>query len=83
MTLLQIEVGEALFSFTSKQHWVDNARESFERHKLNHRPYIAVDVLGRICAMGFDFVAAERDQSYPVTVYRYRPAAELAKQEKV
>ena len=81
MTTLQIEVGESVFAFTSKAHWINKAQSWCQHHRMNSNNAIALDALGRVCRIGGDFADAERDQSYPITVYRYRPAAELAKQE--
>lgn len=70
MTTLTINIGEPLFSFRSKQDWINKGPEIWRRHRANERNAISIDQKGRIVQMGHHFARAEADGSYPITVYR-------------
>lgn len=79
---LTIEVGDALFEFTSFQNWVNTARRKFERAGVKGYEVICLDTKGRICERGLHFKVARDDGSFPVTVYAIRDAlAEVAATE--
>lgn len=86
---MKIEVGEKLFEFSSKHDWVNNAAYLFEMHGLRGNHTLCIDQQGRICAWGEHFMQAEKDNAYPIEVFKLRKdlrfgmrAAELAKLEE-
>ena len=58
-------VKRQLFSFHSKQDWVNKARHRYANCGVRKDFYITIDALGRVMHMGKCFENA----SYPVTVY--------------
>lgn len=69
---MNIEHGEKLFEFGSKQAWINHAQTIWRRHGVRANDTICVDQLGRICGWGAHFTAAERDNAYPIEVFRLR-----------
>ena len=70
---MNIELGEKLFEFRSKQDWINRARRMWRMHETNPQHTVCVDQLGRICEWGKHFADAERDNAYPIEVFRLRP----------
>ena len=64
--------GDKLFEFKSKQHWISKAQQIWKFHEVRSADTICVDQLGRICNIGKHFMDAERDNSYPIEVFRLR-----------
>lgn len=58
-------VKRELFSFHSKQDWVNKAKNRYANCGVRKDFYITLDALGRVMHMGKCFENA----SYPVTVY--------------
>lgn len=75
MITVRIRVGEKLFEFSSKRDWVNKGPRIWRTHRATNGRAIAIDAQGRICQMGAHFERAERDNAYPVTVYRVDPDA--------
>ena len=71
MTTLTIKLGEPLFSFHSKQQWVNKAQSWYSGLKKDS--YITIDAAGRICTHGKHFMRAEDEDTYPITVYLIEP----------
>lgn len=71
---LNIQLGEVLFAFHSKQQWINKAQGWFSG--LRKDSYIAIDAAGRICTMGKHFSRAEAESTYPITVYLIEPQPE-------
>jgi len=69
---MSIQHGEKLFEFRSKQDWINRANRIWKRHETASSRTICVDQLGRICGWGEHFSAAERDNAYPIEVFRLR-----------
>lgn len=69
---LAIEAGERLFEFESKQDWINQAQRIWRFHQVRAEDTVCVDRLGRIVGWGAHFAAAERDDAYPIVVYRLR-----------
>ena len=69
---MNIQPGEKLFEFSSKQAWINKAQRIWKLHEVRAEHTICVDQLGRICNIGAHFMAAERDNAYPVEVFRLR-----------
>jgi len=67
-----IEVGEKLFEFASKRDWIKHASRIWRKHEVSSQTTICIDQLGRICGWGEHFYAAERDNAYPIEVFRLR-----------
>lgn len=65
----QIHLGRELFSFSSQQDWVNHARRRFECCGVRKGDYISIDAAGRICTKGAEFMRAEKEGTYPITVY--------------
>ena len=72
MPITNIEHGEKLFEFTSKADWINQANRIWRLNKVTAQDTVCVDQLGRICGWGEHFNAAERDNAYPIEVFRLR-----------
>lgn len=69
---MNIQAGEKLFEFRSKQEWINKASRIWRFHQVISENTICVDQLGRICNVGAHFMAAERDNAYPIEVFLLR-----------
>lgn len=69
---MNIEPGKKLFEFSSKQDWIDKANRIWKSHNVRTQQTICIDQLGRICAWGLHFTAAEQDNAYPIEVFMLR-----------
>lgn len=69
---MNIQAGEKLFEFRSKQEWINKASRIWRFHQVRSENTICVDQLGRICNVGAHFMAAERDNAYPIEVFLLR-----------
>ena len=69
---MNIELGEKLFEFSSKQDWINRANRIWRLHETNAQRNVCIDQLGRICGWGKHFADAERDNAYPIEVFRLR-----------
>ena len=69
---MNIELGEKLFEFRSQQDWINRANRIWRLHETNAQQTVCVDKLGRICGWGKHFADAERDNAYPIEVFRLR-----------
>ena len=69
---MNIEHGEKLFEFRSKQDWINKAQRIWRLHEVRAEHTVCVDQLGRICGWGKHFADAERDNAYPIEVFRLR-----------
>lgn len=67
-----VEVGERLFEFRSKGDWINHASRIWRFHRVSADDTLSLDRLGRPVNCGKHFIAAERDDAYPITVYRLR-----------
>lgn len=72
---ISIQVHRELFRFSSKQDWIDRAREAFRLSGHRSSDTLCVDKLGRVVTCGADFTQAQRDEAYPVVVYLVRDEA--------
>lgn len=54
--------------FNSFQQWVNKASSWIGGYK--HSQIICLDMKGRVCECGADMMRADKDNSFPVTVYR-------------
>ena len=70
--IADIKHGEKLFEFTSKADWINQANRIWRLNKVTAQDTVCVDQLGRICGWGEHFNAAERDNAYPIEVFRLR-----------
>ncbi len=64
--------GDKLFEFSSKQQWINKAQQIWKFHEVRAADTICVDQLGRLCNIGKHFMDAERDNAYPIEVFRMR-----------
>jgi hypothetical protein len=69
---VNIEPGEMLFEFRSKQDWINRAQRIWKLHEVSEQNTVCIDQRGRICRWGEHFAAAERDGAYPIQVFRLR-----------
>lgn len=82
MKTLHINVGEPLLQFDSYQQWVNRARTWFEGLGKGSYEYICVDVSGRVCTCGKQFMRARDENTYPITVYAIEEAPHENVEEK-
>jgi alpha-tubulin suppressor-like RCC1 family protein len=64
-----VQLGEELFSFSSKQEWINKAQSWFTQLGCPPNHYICIDNAGRICTKGAEFMRATAENTYPITVY--------------
>ena len=69
---MNIEVGEKLFEFKSKQDWINRAQRIWKQHRANAQDTVCIDQKGRICGFGLHFITAEQDNAYPIEVFWMR-----------
>ena len=74
---MNIQAGEKLFEFRSKQEWINKASRIWRFHQVRSENTICVDQLGRICNVGAHFMAAERDNAYPIEVFLLRQEMDI------
>lgn len=64
----EIVVGSPLFAFQTAQQWADKStwfgRCGVPAHKL-----ICIDSVGRVCVTDSEFIRANADGTYPITVH--------------
>lgn len=72
---LAIQVGPALFEFTSFEDWSRNASHRFRSLKMPSFKTICLDTAGRVCGSGEEMMRAAREQTFPVIVYHITPEA--------
>lgn len=69
---MNIQPGEKMFEFASKQDWINKAQRIWRLHGVQASNTVCVDQLGRICGWGEHWMAAERDNAYPIEVFMLR-----------
>lgn len=69
---MNIQHGEKLFEFSSQQDWINKAQGIWKSHKVRSDDTVCVDQRGRICNVGRHFMVAQRDNAYPIEVFRLR-----------
>lgn len=77
MNAVTVQLGEKLFEFASKQDWINKGPRIWRVHQATDGRAISIDAKGRICQCGAEFARAERDNAYPVSVYRVQPDSPL------
>lgn len=83
MNTVTVTLGEKLFEFSSKQDWINKGPRIWRVHQATSGSAISIDARGRICQCGAEFARAEKDDAYPVTVYRVQPDSPLNGAEPV
>lgn len=73
MNKVTVTLGEKLFEFSSKQDWVNKGPRIWRIHQATNGRAISIDAKGRICQCGAEFSRAEKDDAYPISVYRVQP----------
>lgn len=68
-----ITPGEKLFEFFSEQDWCNKAARIWKKHQVRSDDTICVDQMGRICTIGRHFMAATKENAYPIEVFMRRP----------
>ena len=80
---MNIQTGEKLFEFRSKQDWINKASRIWRFHQVRSETTICVDQQGRICNIGAHFMTAERDNAYPIEVFLLRQDMVLINKEPI
>jgi hypothetical protein len=62
--------------FKDFEQWVDMASSWIGGHSKKHQVIICIDKSGHVCHVGQDFAVAEKQNFFPITVYRLIRAAE-------
>ena len=68
-----VALGPELFSFASKQEWINKARGWYRTTGYRDREVVTLDAAGRICIGGGDFTRAEEEGTYPIRAYPIDP----------
>jgi hypothetical protein len=69
---LELAIGALLFSFSSKENWINTAQRKFRKCGLHSNAVLCIDAYGRICTCGKDFEIANDDDAFPVKCYAAR-----------
>lgn len=69
-----------LFKFASLRDWVNHARRRFEFCGVMTCDTVCVDTAGRVCSRGIHFARADKENTYPITVYAIDPPGDLVKE---
>ena len=77
MNTVTVTLGEKLFEFSSKLDWINKGPRIWRTHQATEGRAISIDAKGRICQCGAEFMRAEKDNAYPVSVYRVQPDSPL------
>jgi hypothetical protein len=70
---------ELLLILDSKQEWINKIPRHLPKKTTYAEQWIWIDSQGNLMAIGEDFSAAEKLESYPVKVYRLIRCAEALK----
>lgn len=74
--------GELLFELESKQAWINRVPRILPPKTRRGEQWIWVDKNGNIFECGADFMAADKDQTYPCKVYRLQNVAGVSKSKE-
>jgi len=81
--MLKITVnGELLFELESQQAWINRVPRILPPKRPGEQ-WIWVDKRGNIFECGADFMAAEKDETYPCKVYRLQTVAGFSKSKQI
>jgi hypothetical protein len=69
MPTLQVTVGKKLFEFSTFGNWGDTASCKFAKVGVTDQQVICLDIKGRICTCGHEFMRARDEGTFPVRVY--------------
>lgn len=76
-----VMLGAPLFSFDSLQQWVNKGRSWYATCGFGEYDIVTLDAIGRVVKKGAEFMRADREGTYPITVYpidpNARPSAEM------
>lgn len=70
MPKVTVELGEEMFAFPNMTSWTNKAQSWFRESGVPRGEYIAIDAVGRVCEKGLEFMRADKENTYPITVYR-------------
>lgn len=70
---MEISLGKKLFEFPTFEKWINKAPSWYNQTGLLPKDCIAIDAKGRICASGKEFIRAQGDNGFPVSVYSIEP----------
>ena len=65
--------GPEVFRFDCKQRWINGGNNIWRFHEIRGDDALCLDAQGRICEIGAHFARAEKDNAYPIVVYRKQP----------
>ena len=66
---VNIKIKRKLFSFSSEQDWINSARNAYANCGVHRDYYITLDAFGHVMHQGRCFMAATKQDAYPITVY--------------
>ena len=66
---ITVKLKREMFSFSSKSQWVNKAASWFANCGVPKSRYLAIDTAGRVCVSGKEFMRAQDESTYPITVY--------------
>jgi hypothetical protein len=69
VTRVVTQLGDELFRFESFSKWVNKAQSWFRSAGFTRDQFVCIDAAGRICKCGNQFMRAEVEETYPITVY--------------
>ena len=69
MATISVSVGELLFQFDNMNQWINRAQRIWKMHGVKSEHTICIDSVGRIVTKGAEFIRADREGTYPISVY--------------
>lgn len=70
-----VMLGAPLFSFDSLQQWINKGRSWYATCGFGEYDIVTLDAIGRVVKKGAEFTRADREGTYPITVYPINPDA--------
>lgn len=67
---ISISVGKIEITFHSLADWLNNAKSQFMGARLISETALCIDARGRVCTCGREFARADKEDAYPINVYR-------------
>lgn len=74
MEMIQVKA-EFLFELSSKQDWVNRVPRILPKKIRAGETWIWINTKGEVFECGSDFMAAEKNETYPCKVYRTVPVS--------
>ena len=69
--------GEVVLVLSNKQDWINKVPNSLPKKRYYGEEFLFLDKNGNYCHCGEDFIAAEENDTYPISVIRKERVIEV------